>query len=417
MFYALAAFFYSPAKQQYSQWSLEVPLVLATVTKTGDIMKNPFDTPERKAFRETMENFVAKEIAPHAFEWDEAGQVPWELHQKIAALGIWGFGIDEQYGGLGFDDPFMRMDSAVAMGMCGAGGVIAGLGGRGISLDPIQKLASQEIKDRCLKDIVTGHKASSLGITEPSGGSDVANMKTTAKRDGNHWVLKGSKTFITGGMESDYFVIGARTGGPGLTGISLFFVEKNDPGFSRVPLTKKMGWWASNQATLFFDDCRVPADRLMGQENYGFIQIMNNFNYERLGLSAWALGMMKVCLEDSIEWAQQRETFGKPMIKHQVIRHKIADMSAKIDAVEAYLRNICWQIDQGEMPVAEICKSKFFATKALEFCASEAMQILGGAGYLRGNRVENVYREVKVIAIGGGSEEIMRDLAVRQMGL
>ena len=126
---------------------------------------------------------------------------------------------------------------------------------------------------------------------------------------------------------------------------------------------------------------------------------------------------MKVCLEDSISWAQQRETFGKPLIKHQVIRHKIADMSAKVDAVEAYLRNICWQIEQGDMPVAEICKSKFFATKALEFCASEAMQILGGAGYLRGNRVENVYREVKVIAIGGGSEEIMRDLAVRQMGL
>lgn len=380
-------------------------------------LKSPFETDERRAFREMIRDFVQKEIRPHAFDWDEAGAVPWTMHEKLGALGAFGFGIDEKYGGLGFDDPFMRVALAQELAQCGAGGVPAALGGRGISLDPIQKLASDAIKDRCLKDIVLGKKGSSLGITEPGGGSDVANMKTTARRDGDHWVLNGSKTFITGGMESDYFVIAARTGGDGLMGISLFFVDVDTPGFTRAPLTKKMGWWASNQATLFFDDCRVPADNMMGQKDYGFIQIVNNFNNERLILSAWALGMMKVCLEDSIEWAQQRETFGKPLIKHQVIRHKIADMSAKIDATQSYLDVICWQMEQGELPVAAICKSKFFATKALEFCASEAMQILGGAGYLRGGRVENVYREVKVIAIGGGSEEIMRDLAVKQMGL
>ncbi len=380
-------------------------------------MENPFDTAERKAFRDSVEKFVAKEISPFAFEWDEAGHVPWELHAKAGALGLWGFGISEKYGGLGFDDPFMRTDAAVAMSMCGAGGVPAALGGRGISIDPIQKLANQDIKDRCLKDIVEGRKGSSLGITEPGGGSDVANMKTTAKRDGNHFVINGSKTFITGGMESDYFVIGARTGGEGLQGISLFFVDVDTPGFSRAPLKKKMGWWASNQASLYFDDCRVPAENMMGEQDMGFISIMHNFNYERLGLAAGCLGMMKVCLEDSIAWAQDRETFGKPLIRHQVIRHKIADMSAKIDAVESFMRIVCWQIENGKTPVAELCKLKFFASKSLEFCASEAMQILGGAGYLRGNRVENVYREVKVMAIGGGSEEIMRDLAVRQMGL
>lgn len=380
-------------------------------------MQNPFETDERRAFRDTIRNFVQTEIAPYAYEWDEAGHVPWELHEKLGALGAFGFGIDEKYGGLGFDDPFMRAAFSEEMAQCGAGGVPAAIGGRGISMDPIQRLACDEIKDRCLRDIVEGRKGSSLGITEPGGGSDVANLKTTAKRDGNHFVINGSKTFITGGMESDYFVIGARTGGPGLTGISLFFVDVDTPGFSRTPLAKKMGWWASNQATLYFDDCRVPAENLMGQEDMGFLAIMENFNYERLSLIACALGMMKVCLEDSIAWAKERETFGKPLIKHQVIRHKIADMSAKIDAVESYMNMICWQIENGPMPVAEICKAKFFATKSLEFCASEAMQILGGAGYLRGNRVENVYREVKVIAIGGGSEEIMRDLAVRQMGL
>ncbi len=380
-------------------------------------MKSPFENEQRVAFRETIKNFVDKEIRPHAFEWDEAGNVPWELHEKLGALGFFGFGIDEEYGGLGFDDPFMRAIAAEEMAKCGVGGVGAAVGGRGISLDPIQRLAAPEIRDRVLKDIVLGKKGSSLGITEPGGGSDVASLETTAKRDGNHFVINGSKTFITGGMESDYFVIGARTGGPGLTGISLFFVEKESPGFSRTPLSKKMGWWASNQATLYFEDCRVPATNLMGQEDYGFIAIMNNFNNERLSLIAGCLGMMKAALEDSIEWAQQRETFGKPLIKHQVIRHKIADMSAKIDAVESYINMICWNMEQGNIPVAELSKAKFFSTKALEFVASEAMQILGGAGYLRGNRVECIYREVKVMAIGGGSEEIMRDLAVRQMGL
>ena len=380
-------------------------------------MENPFDTPERKAFREIARSFVENEIAPYAHEWDEAGQVPWALHEKVGALGGFGFGIDEAYGGLGFDDPFMRADFAVEMAKCGAGGVPAALGGRGISLDPLQRLACPEIKDRCLRDIVEGRKGSSLGITEPGGGSDVARLKTTARRDGNHFLINGSKTFITGGMESDYFVIGARTGGPGLAGISLFFVDADTPGCSRTPLRKKMGWWASSQATLYFDDCRVPAENLMGEQDKGFLAIMNNFNYERLGLIAGSLGMMQVCLKDSIAWAQERETFGKKLIRHQVIRHKIADMSAKIDAVQSYMYMICYQIDNGHMPIAELCKAKFFATKSLEFCASEAMQILGGAGYLRGNRVENVYREVKVMAIGGGSEEIMRDLAVRQMGL
>jgi acyl-CoA dehydrogenase len=378
---------------------------------------NPFDTDERRAFRDTLRNFMDKEIVPNAFEWDEAGHVPWSVHEKFGALGLWGFGIDEKYGGHGFDDPFMRLDASIEISRCGVGGIGAAIGGRGISLDPIQRLANEDIRNKVLPEIIAGRVGSSLAITEPSGGSDVARMKTTAKLDGDHWVLNGSKTFITGGMESDYFVVGARTGGEGLAGISLFFVEAGTPGFSRTPLGKKMGWWASNQAALYFDDMRVPAANLMGQQDYGFLQIVQNFNYERLTLAGIALGMMEAALEDSISWAQQRETFGKPLIKHQVIRHKIADMSSKIDALRSLLWVLCATIEAGTMPVAELCKAKVFATKSLEFVASEAMQILGGAGYLRGNRVESIYRDVKVIAIGGGSEEIMRDLAVRQMGL
>jgi acyl-CoA dehydrogenase len=380
-------------------------------------MPSPFDTPERSAFRDSLRSFVAREITPYCDDWDEAGAVPWELHQKAGALGVWGFGIDEQYGGLGFDDCFMRAAFSEELARCGAGGVAAAINGRMISIDPIARLANEDIRDRVLADIIAGRKGSSLGVTEPGGGSDVANLQTTARPDGNHWVLNGSKTFITGGMTSDYFVVAARTGGAGLTGISLFFVEADMEGFSRSALPRKMGWWCSDQATLFFDDMRVPATHMMGAENRGFIAIMENFNLERVGLIAGMLGMMKCCLEDSIAWAQERETFGKRLIDHQVIRHKIAEISARIDAVEAWLERICWQVNEGQMPVAEICKAKFFTSKASEFCASEAMQILGGAGYLRGNRVERIYREVKVMAIGGGSEEIMRDLAVRQMGL
>lgn len=380
-------------------------------------MQNPFDTEERRAFRENIKRYVETELKPYADEWDEAGDFPWRIHEELGAMGYFGFGISEQYGGLGFDDAFMRAAAAEEMARCGATGISAGVGGRMISIGPIQDHANEEIRARVLEDIVLGRKGSCLAITEPGGGSDVANLQTTAVRDGDDYLINGSKTFITGGMKGDYFVVGARTGEPGLLGVSLFFVDWGTPGFSRTPLDRKMGWWASDQATLYFDNCRVPAANLMGEENHGFIAIMENFNFERLGLVAGALGMMKTCLEESIAYAQERHTFGKPLIKHQVIRHKIADMSARVDMIESYLNMLCWQINEADTPVAEICKAKFAATKALEFCASEAMQIFGGAGYLRGNPIERIYREVKVFAIGGGSEEIMRDLAVRQMGL
>jgi len=380
-------------------------------------MRNPFETEEHQAFRDAVRNFVEREIRPYADEWDEACETPWELHEKTAALGIFGFDIDEAYGGVGFDDAFMRAIWAEESGKCGATGIISDMICRNISVDPINQLGSEEIKRRVLPEVLAGRKGSSLAITEPSCGSDVASLKTKAVRDGDHYVLNGSKTFITGGMRSDYFVVAARTGGEGLAGISLFLVESDFPGFAREPLKRKMGWWSSGTATLFFDDCRVPAGNLLGPENKGFIAVMENFNRERFFLIAQALGMMKVCMEDSIEWAQQRRTFGKLLIEHQVIRHKIAEMAARIDAVEALVNHIAWQMNEGETPVAEIYKAKFFTTKALEYCASEAMQILGGAGFLRGNRIERIYRDVKVFAIGGGSEEIMRDQAVRRMGL
>ncbi len=264
--------------------------------------------------------------------------------------------------------------------------------------------------------MLAGEKISALAITEPGGGSDVANLRTLARRDGDHYVVTGEKTFITSGMRADYLTVAVRTGGEGAGGVSLLLIEGDSPGLSRTKL-KKMGWWASDTATLYFDDCRVPASHLMGEQDKGFLAIMNNFNYERLFMSAQMLGMARRVLAESIAYATERRTFGKPLIKHQVIRHKLADMSSRIDAMEALINQICWCVNEGEMPVAEISKAKFFCSEALEFCANEGMQIFGGAGYLRGNPVERIYRETKVMAIGGGSAEIMRDLAVRQMGL
>ncbi len=380
-------------------------------------MRNPFDTEERRQFRETVRRFMATEIEPNVDTWDEAGSYPHEINEKICALGIFGFAIPEEYGGHGMDDQFMRKDAAVEMGYVAAGGLMASVGSRSIMLKPLTELANEDIKQRALPELLSGRKGGALGITEPGGGSDVANMKTTAKRDGDHWVLNGQKMFITGGMQASYFVIGARTGGPGLGGISLFFVEADMDGFSRTPIERKMGWWTSDTATLYFDNCRVPAANLMGPQDRGFISIMDNFNYERFMMSAQMLGMSKRCFDESVSYAQTRETFGQKLINHQVIRHKLADMSAKIDAMDAYLNQVSQLMVDGEKPVAEIAKLKFYCSTHLESIASQSMQIFGGAGYLRGNPVERIYREVKVMAIGGGSEEIMRDLAMKQMGL
>ena len=380
-------------------------------------MRNPFDTEERKTFREMVSKFLEAEIWPYVDEWDEAGKYPHEINEKVCELGVFGFGIDEKYGGLGFDDQFMRKDVSVEMGRTSAGGLFASVGSRNIMLGPLTELANEKIKLKALPDLMSGKKGGSLGITEPGGGSDVARMKTTARKDGNEWVLNGSKTFITGGMQASYFVIGARTGKEGLGGISLFFIEADTPGFTRSSIDKKMGWWSSDTATLYFDNCRIPADNLMGEENKGFLAIMNNFNYERYMMGAQMLGMAKRCFEECVRYSQERQTFGKNLIEHQVIRHKLADMSAKIDAMDAYLNQVAQLMNDGEMPVAEISKIKFYCSECIESIASEAMQIFGGAGYLRGNAVERIYREVKVMAIGGGSKEIMKDLTVKQLGL
>jgi len=313
-------------------------------------------------------------------------------------------------------DGFYRIIVSEELSRAGSGGVNASLMSHSIGTPPIAALGPEWMKRKLLPEILSGEKISALAITEPSGGSDVANLRTTARREGDHYLVNGQKMFITSGVRADYFTVAVRTGGAGMGGVSLLLIERDRPGFSRTKL-RKMGWWASDTAQLFFDNVKVPVENLIGEENRGFIGIMLNFNQERIGLAAGAYGFAKVCLEEAIAYARERHTFGRPLIQNQVIRHKIVDMAMRVNSVKATLESLAWRVDQGERPVAEICMLKNLATTSLEWVANEAMQILGGAGYLRGSKVERIYRETKVMSIGGGSIEIMKDLAARQMGL
>jgi acyl-CoA dehydrogenase len=377
--------------------------------------KSPFFTEEHEAFRAVVRRFVAKEIEPFAGQWDEDGEFPRDLYRKAADIGLLGLGFPEAFGGTPADQ-FMRIVVSQELARPGAGGINASLMSHGIGAPPIVAGGRPEVQARVLPGIIAGEKISALAITEPNGGSDVANLRTMARRDGDHYIVNGEKTFITSGMRADWLTVAVRTGGAGPGGVSMLLIPGDTRGLSRTKL-KKMGWWASDTATLHFDNCRVPAEYLIGEEGGGFQIIMRNFNSERMGMSASCAAFARVCVEEAIAYARQRETFGKPLTQHQVIRHKLVDMMQKVVATESMLMLLAWRLTQGESPVAEICMLKNQATQTMAHCASEAVQIFGGAGYMRGAKVERIYREVKVNAIGGGAEEIMKDLASRQMGL
>ena len=371
------------------------------------------------AWRQELRKFVSKEIVPFVEEWEEAGEFSRELYKKAGEFGLLGMGYPEKYGGTSEGiDIFHGIVTSEELAQ-GCGGVAASLLSLNISLPLIMALGTEEQKQKYIPPVIAGDKIACLGVTEPSGGSDVAGIKTKAVRDGDHFVINGSKMFITSGMRADYYVIACRTGGPGTSGISAIIVEKGTPGFTQTPL-KKMGWLSSDTAALYFDDVRVPVENLIGGENSGWMGIMSNFSQERLGLAAGMNAYSQICIDEAVAWAKDRKTFGKSLIENQVIKHKLAEMSRKVNATKAYMELLTWKVMNGEQPIADLALLKVQASKTMEYCAREAMQILGGAGYLKANsgpgKVERIYREVRVNAIGGGSEEIMLDLASRQLG-
>jgi len=373
-------------------------------------------TADHDAWRGTLRKFIATEMMPYVDEWEEAGGFPRDLYKKAADIGLLGLGYPEEFGGTPVDDPMYAIVTSEELAQMGAGGINASLLVHSIGLPPVLAIGSEKMKQRVAPQVLSGEKVHALGITEPSGGSDVANIQTKAVRNGDHYVVNGSKMFITGGMRADYVTLAVRTGGEGHGGISLLLIEGDMEGFTRTPL-KKQGWWSSDTAALYFDDVKVPVENLIGEEGKGFIGIMMNFNSERIGMAAGANSFARVCFEDALAWARGRETFGKRLADHQVIRHKFAEMARHINATQAWLEQCVVRVQNGETPVADLSLLKVQATTTMEYCAREAMQIMGGAAYMRGCRVERIYREVRVNAIGGGSEEIMRDLAARQLGI
>jgi acyl-CoA dehydrogenase len=359
--------------------------------------------------RRAAKEFVDKEIVPHVDEWEEAGEFPRELYKKSGDVGLLGIGYPEDLGGTP-GDIFFQIVAGEEIMRCGSGGIAAGLGSMHIALPPIINRGTDEQKERFVKPVIKGEKIAALAITEPEGGSDVASLQTTAERQADEYVVNGSKTFITSGCRADQITCAVRTGGPGVHGISLLVIESNTPGYSVSEKLKKTGWWPSDTGQIFFDNCRVPAANLIGQENEGFYSIMENFQSERLQLAVMANMTSQIALDEAIKYAKQREAFGKPIAGFQVMRHKIVDMATQVEVSREFTYRVAAKIDAGLSQIKEISMAKNFACSVSDKVTYDAVQIFGGYGFMRGYPVERLYRDNRVLSIGGGTTEIMKEI-------
>ncbi len=367
--------------------------------------------------RDTMRRFVNEAVKPHIDAWEEAGGFPREVYPQAGSLGLLGIGHPVEFGGSGDEDVFLKVAASEELMRSGSGGFVASLGSLDIGLPPVWRMGSDALKARIVPQVLAGEKIAALAVTEPSGGSDVANLKTRAVRDGDHYVVNGAKTFITSGARADYYTVAVRTGEAGFGGVSLLLIEKGTPGFTVGRKLKKMGWWASDTAELFFQDCRVPADNLLGPENSGFFTIMANFQAERLSLAIMAYMTAQLALEQCLAYVKERTTFGKPLSKHQVIRHKLAEMATQVNVAREYTYRCAARMQAGEPAIAEVSMAKNFATSVSTMVTDEAVQIFGGMGYMRESLVERLYRDNRILSIGGGTHEIMNEIISKQLGL
>ncbi|MFK8402149.1 acyl-CoA dehydrogenase family protein [Pseudomonas sp. BGr12] len=367
--------------------------------------------------RDSVRRFVEREILPHVADWEEAEEFPRELYRKAGEAGILGIGYPEALGGSHEGDLFAKVAASEELMRCGSGGLVAGLGSLDIGLPPLIKWGRPELRERIAPQVLAGEKIMALAVTEPSGGSDVASLKTRAVRDGDHYRVSGSKTFITSGVRADYYTVAVRTGGDGFGGVSLLLVEKGTPGFTVSRKLKKMGWWASDTAELFFDDCKVPVENLIGAENMGFACIMANFQSERLALAIMANMTAQLALDEALAWSREREAFGKPVGKFQVLKHRLAEMATQVEVSREFTYRQAAKMAVGKSVIKEISMAKNFATDVADRVTYDAVQVLGGMGYMRESLVERLYRDNRILSIGGGTREIMNEIIAKQMGL
>ncbi|UUY07233.1 acyl-CoA dehydrogenase family protein [Pseudomonas sp. J452] len=367
--------------------------------------------------RDSVRRFVEREILPHVADWEEAEEFPRELYRKAGDAGILGIGYPEQFGGSHEGDLFAKVAASEELMRCGSGGLVAGLGSLDIGLPPVLKWARPEVRERVVPEVLAGEKIMALAVTEPSGGSDVASLKTRAVKEGDFYRVTGSKTFITSGVRADYYTVAVRTGGEGFGGVSLLLIEKGTPGFTVGRSLKKMGWWASDTAELFFDDCQVPVGNLIGAENMGFAGIMANFQSERLSLAIMANMTSQLALEEALKWANDRHAFGKPIGKFQVLKHRLAEMATQLEVSREFTYRQAAKMAAGKSVIKEISMAKNFATDVSGRITYDATQLLGGMGFMRESLVERLYRDNRILSIGGGTREVMNEIISKQMGL
>ena len=375
-----------------------------------------FLTDERRALQASTRSFVEREVVPNLQEWEDAGEIPRFLHVAAAKTGILGLGFAEEAGGEGGDllDVTAMQEAFFEAG--GSSGLAAGLFTHGIALPHLVANGSADLKEHYARPTLAGELIGALAVTEPGGGSDVAGIHTSAVRDGDHYVVNGAKTFITSGVRADFVTTAVRTGGPGHGGLSLIVVDKDTPGFSVDRSLRKMGWHCSDTAELSYVDVRVPAGNLIGEENSGFYQIAEQFVVERIGLAVHAYGIAARSLALAASYARDRDTFGKPLIANQVVRHKLVEMHRLVEVARAYTREVAARHVAGDSVIAEACLAKQTAVEACEAVVDQAVQLHGGAGYMHGTEVERHYRDSRILPIGGGATDVLTDLAARLLG-
>lgn len=367
-------------------------------------------------FRETCTRFAREKIAPFVAEWEEAGIFPRELYREAAAAGVLNAAYPEEYGG-GGGDMLHGLVGIEALLSGGSSGIVAGLGSLGIALPPILVLGSEEQKRRFLPPVLAGDKIAALAITEPGTGSDVSGISTRAVRDGKDYLVSGAKMFITSGVRADYVSVLARTGPDKHGGLSFFVVEKGMPGFSVSRALRKTGWWASDTAELAFDSVRVPEENRIGDEGSGFVALMRNFQHERLALAFYGHATAALVLEDALAYARERQAFGRPLVGFQVTRHKLARMATEVEAARTLNYSTALRVKAGEYLVKEVSMAKNFSADVAHRVCYEAVQILGGMGFMRETRVERLSRDARLLPIGGGTTEIMNEIIAKGLGL
>lgn len=368
-----------------------------------------------RALRTQVSRFAEQEIRPHAHTWEEAGLFPRELYKKAAEAGVLGIGFPESHGGSGGDAIHMVM--AIEGLMRGhSTGVAVGLTSLGIALPPLFQWKDKDQIDRFARPVLAGEKIAALAVTEPDTGSDVAGVKTRAVRDGDHYIVNGAKMFITSGTRADILTTLVRTGDDPHGGLSFLILEKDMPGVVVSRALAKTGWWASDTAELAFQDVCVPVSHRIGPEGSAFVTLMKNFMNERLALAAYGAVTAELALDEATRYVRERRAFGRPIAGFQVTRHKLADMASRVLETRSLVYQTAAAIARGEQCIKEVAIAKNRAADAAMYVTYEAVQLFGGMGYMRESLVERLARDARLLPIGGGTQEVMKEIIAKSMG-